>query len=41
MTSLAKMILQFYHLARVNVSFHEGLQFIATAGKEAVESTGF
>lgn len=40
-TNLANMILQFYYLARVNVNFHEGLQFIATAGKGAGELTGF
>lgn len=41
MTNLANMLLLFYYLARVNVNFHKGLQFIATAGKGAMELTGF
>lgn len=41
MTNLANVILVFYYLARVNVNFHEGLQFIATVGKGAMELTGF
>lgn len=41
MINLAIMILLFYYLARVNVNFPEGLQFSATAGKGAMELTGF